>query len=206
MSCSQDSTEFVRKDAVKNHLANHGLKLISRKEAKEKSLTHYFTGEPCVNGHIELRPVRKYNCLGCVRDRTTAWRKENPWKFFSEEAKNKHNENTKKRRQQPFAKLAAKFRDRQRRVNNPEKFKTYDRYRAKAIRQATPKWLTSMHKFQINLIYDIRDLLTARTGEQYQVDHIVPLRGKEVCGLHVPWNLKPMPAKENRKKWYRLEP
>jgi 5-methylcytosine-specific restriction endonuclease McrA len=46
--------------------------------------------------------------------------------------------------------------------------------------------------------------LTKATGERYVVDHIIPLSNPDVCGLHVPWNLRVITQEENLKKSNKL--
>jgi hypothetical protein len=70
--------------------------------------------------------------------------------------------------------------------------------------QAIPLWLTPAELEQIQEFYICAQMFKLYTGKEYHVDHIVPLRGKNVCGLHVPWNLQVIPAKENLSKSNKL--
>lgn len=70
----------------------------------------------------------------------------------------------------------------------------------------TPKWLSKEHKNQIKDIYATAQLISQVIGEKIEVDHIIPLRGVVVRGLHVPWNLQLIEAKENRSKGNRRYP
>jgi len=63
--------------------------------------------------------------------------------------------------------------------------------------KATPKWLTEKDNEQINFIYSEAARLSICIGIKMHVDHIVPLKGNNVCGLHVPWNLQIITAREN---------
>jgi len=73
------------------------------------------------------------------------------------------------------------------------------RRRARKLR-ATPPWLTPADRNRIDQFYVEARRLTCSTGVKHEVDHIVPLRGLGVHGLHVPWNLRVVTQEVNRKK------
>lgn len=68
-------------------------------------------------------------------------------------------------------------------------------------RQAMPVWA---NQFYIEEAYDLAHRRTRATGFKWHVDHIVPLRGNGVCGLHVEHNLQVIPEAANLSKGNRL--
>jgi len=81
----------------------------------------------------------------------------------------------------------------------------YEAHRRAAKLKATPKWLTETHLAHIAAYYECAAAISAYLGTQMDVDHIVPLKGKEVCGLHVPWNMQVMQHIGNVSKNNKLE-
>ena len=73
-------------------------------------------------------------------------------------------------------------------------------------RCATPAWLTDEHHEQIKELHEVARMFRLYTGVEYHVDHIVPLGGKSVCGLHVPWNMTVLVGVENQRKKNRYWP
>lgn len=71
--------------------------------------------------------------------------------------------------------------------------------------QATPKWLTEYQTEAIEVTYELAKHLSDVFGEKMSVDHIIPLKNKIVCGLHVPWNLQVMPKDVNSRKSNKLD-
>jgi 5-methylcytosine-specific restriction endonuclease McrA len=67
-------------------------------------------------------------------------------------------------------------------------------------RNRKPKWIKDVFIEDIKIWYRRAKLIKQFTGQLWEVDHIVPLNGKKVSGLHVPWNLQLLTKKQNRDK------
>lgn len=91
-------------------------------------------------------------------------------------------------------------RDEDYRLRNMDKDAARTAARRARKRQRTPPWLSEAHFAQINAFYSEATRLQKETGVKHHVDHIVPLKGETVSGLHVPWNLQVIPAKDNLTK------
>jgi hypothetical protein len=69
----------------------------------------------------------------------------------------------------------------------------------------TPAWLTEEDNTHIKCLYSLAAMRNKYSGEKWHVDHIIPLQGKLVSGLHVPLNLKVVTATYNSRKYNTYE-
>ena len=89
-------------------------------------------------------------------------------------------------------------------LDNKDKLSEYSRGYVKNNKQkisATPKW---SEKDRITVLYEKAKWLESLTGLKYHVDHIIPLRGKNVSGLHVWENLQILEASINMSKGNKI--
>lgn len=80
---------------------------------------------------------------------------------------------------------------------NIAKYRFYYRNRQLLRKNATPKW-ADLEK--IKILYEKAVWLEQLTGLKYHVDHVIPLNGKDVCGLHIWENLQILEASINISK------
>ncbi len=185
----------------------------TRQEAKATGAKYYFTGEPCKHGHVAPRKT-KGACVECLK---VEWKEaaEKRVDYFREynkreDVKNKKNEWYEANKEQVIQAAATRPLEVKRvyqkawKERNTVWVRADTKSRRRKHRLATPVWLTRQQKSEIRQLYQIAITMTKTTGEQYVVDHIVPLRSEVVCGLHVPWNLRVIPRQENLLKSNKL--
>ena len=83
--------------------------------------------------------------------------------------------------------------------NKPKKAALESKRRA-ALLQRTPKWLSEDDLWMLEQAYELAALRTSMLGFPWHVDHVIPLQGRQVSGLHVPTNIQVIPATENVRK------
>jgi len=90
------------------------------------------------------------------------------------------------------------------RKDNAAKIRSSSYRRIAMKKQAVPPWETPEMRECIDDMYRLADIMSRKVP--HEVDHIVPLKGKTVCGLHVPWNLWVITALENRSRPRNWQP
>jgi len=178
----------------------------TREEAKKTGAKYYFTGQPCKHGHVALRKT-KGSCVECLK---VEWTKGNETRaeYFKQYNQSDAGQKAKKdyyarNKEQVIARAAArpveqrKMHREKYKAQNPELYKAFVSVRRRRHKNATPKWITPEQKLAMRNLYLQAQALTKATGERYVVDHIIPLISPEVCGLHVPWNLRVITQEKN---------
>lgn len=85
-------------------------------------------------------------------------------------------------------------------ANNPGATSAAKKANYAARIKRIPSWLSEDDKWMIAQAYDIAKVRTAMFGFPWHVDHIIPLKGRNVSGLHVPCNLQVIPGADNLRK------
>lgn len=187
---------------------------ISRSEAPALGLKEFYDGNPCVRGHTTPRNTKYGYCIECYRAQQRAYRAADPERY-SKYHRDWYDRNRKSPRKTltPEQQAESKARRREKQRENNRKWMHANRdYRLaqtkarKAQKKSNvPKWLTLDEKKQIAAIYRKARDYTDITGVEYEVDHIIPLRGGVVCGLHAPWNLQVLTREANLRKGNSLD-
>lgn len=185
---SRGCLECLRENMAKSR-GNEGAPRKSDRQARDtaRSLgdTIYYTGIPCPQGHDEGRYVANAACTRCVKNRVVTKHKADPEARSAKRIAQYNNDRERVLEQ-----------TREYRKLNPHVGRAKIAKRRASTLQRTPKWADLV---AIKEIY--KDC-----PESYVVDHIIPLQGELVSGLHVPSNLQYLTGSDNSSKRNKFDP
>jgi 5-methylcytosine-specific restriction endonuclease McrA len=154
------------------------LKTCTRCKA-EKELTEFHSEK---HGKYGVRS----KCKICMQEERVARIAKDPEKYRADTKRWREN-NLERRRKQARRWLAD---------NRATANKNLANYRAAKLKR-TPLWADLV---EIDYVYHAAQVIKDVYGTSWDVDHIIPLQGENVSGLHVQGNLQIMPPSQNRSK------
>lgn len=128
------------------------------------------------------------------KEKAKLWRAANAEKLRQMHIAYRPTRNAKRRQDRS----AAREYERRIRLEEPHKHRAKKARRRARKANATPPWLTK-EDYQT-----IRDWYALAAMCRAEVDHVIPILGVNVCGLHVPWNLQLLIRSENAAKGNRM--
>lgn len=169
---------------------------------KDRSCGHRRECKQCVNGYAKKWKVGKEDLIRryslAYRERHPEKRRSYPRTHIPEEVRREYQRRHYEKNRDAIIKKAL-----QRLKENPAKDAARSQARNAMKRNAIPAW-ASIEKIEV--LYQKASELTKCSGVKWHVDHIVPLKSRIVCGLHVECNLDVITATENIKKGNRRWP
>lgn len=186
----------------------------SRAAAAAGGFKHY-AGRPCRHGHSGLRYTSTGHCKPCGSVDAVKYAERHPekitsrvkkWRVANVDRRKAYSTEYRAENQSAIKAATAHYRatsDKPRawQRNNPEYTRAMWARRHAAKISAMPQWAD---RSEIRSVYAAAVALQQKTGIPHDVDHIIPLISPVVCGLHVAWNLRAIPAAVNRSKGNKI--
>lgn len=193
------------------------LHIIPKDIAKSLGMKFFFTGIPCSKGGVGLRFVstNRCRCSVCLNRHREQEREkiENGTRVrvLTPEQKEQKRIKNKERNHNPLTKLAVRLRKSKNREKINEQKRAYHKkyphiarakrsLRRAILKNRTPKWFSELDRFVVFEAAHLCELRKSATGFEWQVDHMFPLQGDYVSGLHCALNLQVIPSYLNTSK------
>lgn len=185
-------------------------RIISKQEAIKAKLIHYYTGKPCKNGHLTKRFVKSGKCTMCrtlegqtseYKTYKAKWRLTNKKDILDKErVRYQENKDRILQRAKDYYNLnkkeIAEYKKQYAKNVYNERLRTTGRGKYNTMLYHTSRLQRCPVWANLKLIQEIY----LNCPEDCEVDHILPLRGKLISGLHVENNLQYVTKSENASK------